>query len=117
MLKRFTLTVFVSILTFLSAISQGSIKGTVLDETSEGFPFVKVALYQFGNLKANATTDIEGNFKISNIDAGSYDLEIKFVGYKTYRLEKLIVKGGKLLPIDDIQLSESTELLEVVEIM
>ncbi len=117
MLKRFTLTVFVSIITFSTAFSQGSIKGTVLDETSEGFPFVKVALYQFGNLKANATTDIEGGFKISNIDAGSYNLEIKFIGYKTYRLEKLIVKSGKLLPIDDIQLSESTELLEVVEII
>ncbi len=65
----------------------GSIKGKVFDETSEGFPFVNVALYQNGNIRGGATTDFDGGFKISNISAGTYNLEIKFIGYQTYRLE------------------------------
>ena len=48
---------------------------------------------------------------------GTYDLEVKFVGYQTYRMEGLILKGGKLLPLDPIQLKEATELLEEVEIV
>ena len=95
----------------------GSIKGKVFDEIGDGFPFVNVALYQSGNLRGGATTDFDGAFKISNISAGTYDLEIKFVGYQTYRLEGLIVKGGKLLPLDAINLKEATELLKEVEVV
>jgi hypothetical protein len=95
----------------------GSIKGKVFDETSEGFPFVNVALYQNGNIRGGATTDFDGGFKISNISAGTYNLEIKFIGYQTYRLEGLIVKGGKLLPLSPINLKEATELLKEVEVV
>ncbi len=95
----------------------GSIKGKVFDELNEGFPFVNVALYQNGNIRGGATTDFDGGFKISNISAGTYDLEIKFIGYQTYRLEGLIVKGGKLLPLSPINLKEATELLQEVEVV
>jgi len=95
----------------------GSIKGKVFDELNEGFPFVNVALYQNGNIRGGATTDFDGAFKISNIAAGTYDLEIKFIGYQTYRLEGLIVKGGKLLPLSAINLKEATELLKEVEVV
>ena len=117
MFKRFTLPFLFTFLAISTAFSQGSIKGKVLDELSEGMPFVNVAIYQFGNIKGGATTDMEGHFKISNLDAGSYDLEVKFVGYQTYRVEGLIVKSSKLLPLDPIQLKESTELLGEVEVV
>ena len=65
----------------------------------------------------SSIADFDGVFKISNVTAGSYDLEIKFVGYQTYRLEGLIVKGGKLLPLSPIQLKEATELLKEVEVV
>ncbi len=61
MIKRFTLSLFVTLFTFLTASSQGtggSIKGKVLDEMSEGMPFVNVAIYQFGNIKGGATTNV-----------------------------------------------------------
>ena len=120
MYKKFTLTFIIVFFSYLSSFSQigaGSIKGKVLDEFSEGMPFVNVAIYQFGNLKGGATTDMDGQFKISNLDAGSYDLEIKFVGYQSYRVEGLVVKGGKLLPLDPIKLKEATELLTEYEVV
>ena len=120
MIRKILLTtISVFVLSHLSFAQPqgGSIKGKVNDETGEGFPFVNVALFQNGNLKFGGTTDFDGVFKISNVTAGSYDLEIKFVGYQTYRLEGLIVKGGKLLPLSPIQLKEATELLKEVEVV
>jgi hypothetical protein len=117
--KIFLLSVSLFVLCFVSYAQPqgGSIKGKVFDELKEGFPFVNVALFQNGNIRGGATTDFDGVFKISNISAGSYTLEIKFVGYQTYRLEGLIVKGGKLLPLSPIYLKEATELLKEVEVV
>ena len=120
MIRKFILTsLSFLVLSFVSYAQPqgGSIKGKVYDELNEGFPFVNVALYQNGNIRGGATTDFDGAFKISNISAGTYDLEIKFIGYQTYRLEGLIVKGGKLLPLSAINLKEATELLKEVEVV
>ena len=117
--KIFLLSISFFVLSIVSYAQPqgGSIKGKVFDELKEGFPFVNVALFQNGNIRGGATTDFNGAFKISNISAGSYTLEIKFVGYQTYRLEGLIVKGGKLLPLSPIYLKEATELLKEVEVV
>ena len=117
--KLFLLTISFFVFHFISYAQPqgGSVKGKVFDETNDGFPFVNIALFQNGNIRGGATTDFDGVFKISNISAGTYTLEIKFVGYQTYRLEGLIVKGGKLLPLSPIYLKEATELLKEVEIV
>ncbi len=120
MIRKFILTSLSFLVFSFVSYAQpqgGSIKGKVYDELNEGFPFVNVALYQNGNIRGGATTDFDGAFKISNISAGTYDLEIKFIGYQTYRLEGLIVKGGKLLPLSAINLKEATELLKEVEVV
>jgi hypothetical protein len=98
--------------TGIKGLTHGSVKGKVLDESNEGFPFVNVTLYQNGNIRGGVTTDFDGVFKISNIHAGEYDLEIKFVGYSIYRLNGVVVKGGKLLPLSPIKLRESDQLME-----
>jgi len=97
--------------TGIKGLTGGSVKGKVLDESNEGFPFVNLALLQNGKTKGGATTDNTGAFKISNIAAGKYDLKIKFIGYQTYRIEGLIVKEGKLLPLSPIKLRESDDVM------
>ena len=60
----FLLTVFFSTTSsFSQAGLGGSIKGKVFDET-KGMPFVNVALFQFGNMRGGATTDMEGHLKL-----------------------------------------------------
>ncbi len=113
MLRKITLSLVVTLFVALSSFGQGSIKGKVLDESGEPIPFVKVVLYQNGNLSSGASTDFDGKYKISNITPGSYDLEVKYVGYQTYRIEGVIVKGSQLLPLDDIVLVEGTALKTV----
>ena len=85
-------------------INGGAIKGKVLNETSNGIPFVNVALYQNGNIKGGAITDFDGDFKISNVSEGIYDLKALYVGYQTYTLKKLVIKGGEMLSLGEFHI-------------
>ncbi|MCT4583167.1 MAG: carboxypeptidase regulatory-like domain-containing protein [Flavobacteriales bacterium] len=119
MLNKITLSLFFILLGIGYSFAQsgtGTLKGTVLDESGEPLPFVNVTLKQNGNLKTGATTDFDGNFKISSLEPGKYDLEVSFVGYQTQKTEGIIIKGDKLLPLPDITLREG-DLLDEVEVI
>lgn len=119
MVNKITLSLLFILLGLGQIFSQtgtGTIKGTVLDESGEPLPFVNVTLKQSGNLKTGATTDFDGNFKISSLEPGKYDLEVSFVGYQTQKTEGIIVKGDKLLPLPDITLKEG-DMLDEVEVI
>lgn len=97
--------------TGIQGLKGGSVKVKVLDESNEGFPFVNVAIYQNGKIKGGATTDFDGVLRIYNLHAGTWDLVLKFPGYQTYRIEGLIVKEGKLLPLSPVKLRESNDVM------
>ena len=86
----------------------GSIKGKVFDEIGDGFPFVNVALYQSGNLRGGATTDFNGAFKISNISAGTYDLEI----HKLVDSEEVIENSFIIQPVERGHYTFSAEVYQ-----
>ncbi len=119
MLNKITLSFFFILISLGFTYAQsgtGTLKGTVVDESGEPLPFVTVSLWENGNLKTGASTDFDGNFKIANLEAGKYDLEISFVGYQTQKTEGIVIKGGKLLPLPKITLKEG-KMLEGVEII
>lgn len=105
----FTL-VFVS--TAIFAISQGSISGTVKDsKTGETVVGANVVIQ---GTTTGASTDIDGNFLISNLPEGTYTLQVSFVTYKTHVIPNVVVETAKRVTLD-IQLSEDvSELAEVV---
>ena len=90
----------------------GAINGIVLDELDVGFPFVKVTLSQNEKIKFETTTNINGAYIINNIIADKYDIEVKFIGYQTYKIKDLLVKSNKLLSLDTVNLHESNGLVE-----
>jgi len=115
MIKRFTISV-VLVLSVMFSFAQGAkVKGKVFDLKGEAVPFANVALYQNGSLKNGAQTNFDGEYSVSNIDAGTYDLKISFVGFQTYLLEGLIVQSGKVIFLDDVILSD--EMLNVVNVV
>jgi len=114
MMKRFTvslLALFAVVLTF----GQAAVKGRLIDLKDEGVPFAKVVLFQNGSLKNGAQTDFDGNFKVSNLDAGTYDLVASAPGFQDYRLEGILIKSNKTLTLDDIVMSD--ELLKEVKVV
>jgi iron complex outermembrane receptor protein len=69
------------VFTFSFIFAQESISGTVLDKDT-GDPLVGANISIKGTV-LGASTDVEGKFTISNLESGSYDLTISYVGYKT----------------------------------
>ena len=93
MLKKIIFS-FYFFFSIFSAFSQkiGSISGKVRDKSSqEELPFVNL---QLSGSNKGATTDESGNFRISNIPVGSYNLVVSYVGYKPFTLYNIVVNTG-----------------------
>lgn len=60
----------------------------------------------------NAASTNKGSFVINNIQSGKYQLEVKYVGYKTFiKKEVTVTDDQKPIVLDDIYLSLQKEIL------
>jgi hypothetical protein len=80
--------------TMLSAQATSSIRGQIKDEKGEGIPFINIVLKQNGVFLKGGQTDFDGNYEIGPLEGGLYDLEASYVGYKTTRTERILVRAG-----------------------
>lgn len=93
------------------------IKGIVIDQKSKETLIGAVITAVPGNGSKNATqekdgikavTDIDGNFSLLNLKDGTYTLHIKYVGYKTQKIDGVQLKGGKRIDGKAIVSSKDT---------
>jgi len=93
MFKKLLTVITMVLLTSQVALAQvGSITGTVTDsESGETVPGTNIVITQ---LERGAVSDVDGNYEIQNVPAGTYTLTASFVGYRTFR-ETVIVQGGQ----------------------
>src|SRR5690625_4054976 len=97
-----------------NGFSQTSIEGKVTEESSdEPIIFGSVALYHNDVLVTGTETDENGHYAISQIDPGTYDIAVSYVGYQTRRVNGIVLHAGRTTRID-IELSSGTILEEVV---
>lgn len=77
----------------------GSIVGKITDKefNNEPLPFATIAIK---DTNKGTTTDIDGLYAIENIEAGSYSLEVSFVGYETIVVDQVAVEAGKVTTIN-----------------
>lgn len=96
-----------------SAYSQnGTLRGSIIDnESGEG---LIGATAQFVGTSIGSVTDIDGKFSINNIAAGTYVLQVSYIGYQTQKVENVEIKAGEVLVLDIRLKTESTNLDEVV---
>ena len=101
---------------FLSAmmIGQTQLQGKVTDQ-STGEPILvgTVALYKGGSLITGTDTDFDGNYFFSDVDPGTYDIEVSYVGYANQRITDVVAKAGKVT-IVDVAISEGVMMEDVV---
>ncbi|HKL40357.1 MAG TPA: TonB-dependent receptor [Cryomorphaceae bacterium] len=102
---------------FLAATSifgqSGILKGRVIDEfTNEVVPFSNVALQE---TNYGAVSDIDGNYEITGIEPGLYNVQASFVGYKTKTIFEVEIFAAKPT-ILNIPLEAGATNLEAVEI-
>ncbi len=90
---KYLLTSILLSVVLATGFSQGTISGNVTDaKTSETIPGVKIVLE---GLNKGAFTDLDGNYKISGIPAGSYSLSFKYDTYNTKIVTDVVVKNGE----------------------
>ncbi|MBX2817064.1 MAG: carboxypeptidase regulatory-like domain-containing protein [Saprospiraceae bacterium] len=98
----------------MTGMAQTSLQGKVTDaESAEAVLFCNVAIYKNEVLVRGVETDIDGNYAFSNIDPGTYDVEVSYVGYNTQRTRGVVVLAGKV-NIVNVELSAGVVLDEVV---
>ncbi len=80
---------------FLYGASTGKLSGRVLDVNSgEALFGANVILVGTG---MGSSSDIEGKYIISNIPAGSYKIQVTYIGYKSQSIEIVIRENEKII--------------------
>ena len=86
--------------------------------TKEKLEFVNVALYKDGSDKIvqGMTSDMEGSFDFQNVEKGSYQLKISFVGYKQMTIPVALTANKPNAALGNIFLHEDTKVLSEVQV-
>lgn len=96
----------------------GQIKGAIVNALGEGVEFSAISLFlQESNQLVDGTiTDEKGRFELINLGAGTYRIEISFLGYDDVSRPDLILEEGQKLDIGNVSLEEKAEFLDEVTV-
>lgn len=110
---RFTLLLIFTVFATVSFAQRGSIKGRIFDKTTnEEIPFANIALQ---NTTLGAVSDIEGNYEITGIEPGLYNVQTSYVGYQSRTIFEIEVSAKQPVTLN-IALTPSGTDLQTVEI-
>ncbi len=113
-MARYLLLVGSFLVLGVAAMAQTSLQGKVTDENGEPLLFANVVLKKNGNFVTGTETDLDGNYSIGNIDPGTYEVEVSYLGYPTQRITGVVVYNGKANRLDITMSSEGGIVLEEV---
>jgi len=89
-----------ALLCVYSLQAQTSLMGKITDgDSGEELIAANVLLYKGDVLITGVTTDFEGNYSV-NIDPGTYDVLIKYVGYEQSKIIGVIVRAEQTNKLD-----------------
>lgn len=112
MLRKLLLLQAVILFSLTGVLAQtGKISGKIIDtETKESIPFANVIVSKEGLQKGGTVSDFDGNFTISPLVPGEYDVEVSYVGYAPYKIQGVVVKFETTTRLDINLVSESKVL-------
>ena len=84
------ITLMLSLLVFINITKAQSLSGTVTDSASH--QTIPGAIVYIPQLKLGATTDAKGNYKITPLPNGTYEVEVEILGYATIT-KQVTIKG------------------------
>jgi outer membrane receptor protein involved in Fe transport len=126
--KKILFSITFSIFTFLliageveSILKPGTIKGVVYDSnTREPLEFATISIKKAedGALVIGAITDINGFFRLNDVEKGNYFIEIGYLGYNEKVIADVILDDEQeSMNIGEIEMSPSDELLDEVVVV
>ncbi len=113
-LLKFLLALLMLFQVQLLSQQKGNISGIVLDsQTGEAIVGANVLIE---NTNIGAATDLDGNFRIENVQAGKYNLIISYISYAKTTIKDVVVNEGKRTEVKVGLKSEAIQVEEVVVI-
>ncbi|RIV18284.1 TonB-dependent receptor [Fibrisoma montanum] len=106
------LLVFFLFLSTTVLAQTGTIRGSIKDAKSK--EALIGATVRVDGTQLGAAADVEGNFTIANVPAGTHKVLVSFVSYKTKEIPNVRVESGNTTVIDTELDEEGTALQEVV---
>ncbi|MBL7792404.1 MAG: carboxypeptidase regulatory-like domain-containing protein, partial [Saprospiraceae bacterium] len=91
-----------------------ALTGTVADANGEPLIGVTVIVYRDDILIAGTVTDLEGNYRLDNLPAGTYDVEIRFTGFTTQKTTGVNILNWEDNRFDQVLETPDYSLSEVV---
>ena len=112
-MKLFLTSIGIFLLTFAIHAQEGGITGRVYDaDNNEPLPFANVAIQ---NSSRGGVTDVMGNYSITGLEPGVYNILSGFVGYGTKTIFEVRVLPGRNTRVD-IPMTPTSTNLQAVEI-
>ena len=110
MIRKFVILLFLS-----TALAQttGKISGSILDKINLS-PLPGANIYLV-NTASGTASDVNGRFTIINIPPGKYTLKVDMIGYKSVKLEEVIVSVNRTVSLK-IEMDETVLEGEVVTV-
>jgi len=108
------LALLACVLLFGSASAQQmtqNIRGRILDQDSKSPLIGATVLIVASDPVKGSVTDVDGNFKITDVPVGRVTLKVSFIGYEESVIPNILLSSSKEF-IMDIELEESFESLE-----
>ncbi|WP_282133888.1 TonB-dependent receptor [Seonamhaeicola maritimus] len=111
-MKKFTLLLVLLMSVFSFAQNTGSVSGKLTDKEYNNEPLA------FANVLIKGTThgttsDMDGSYRLDNLEVGSYTLIFSFVGYETQEIA-IEVLAGKITEVNVVMAASAASLDEVV---
>ena len=118
-MKQLLKSTLLAILLFPGLWAQGQlnsvVRGRVFDKTL-GYPLIGVHVMVFTRTDTlHAITDTLGQFSITNVTLGRFDISTSYIGYKPVRLNQLFLRSGKEF-VANIEMDEEPQQIDAVEI-
>lgn len=89
----------------------GSIYGKVFDDSGQAIYSANISLVD-GPTTTGTTSDFDGEFKIKPLSAGTYTVEITYLGYQSAKITGVQVYNNKITFLEDVNMTLAAYVLE-----
>lgn len=97
---RYFLLSLIFLLVSTLTIAQTTLQGKVTaGDSGEDLISANIVLKKNGVFVAGVSTDFNGNYSV-NVDAGTYDVEVSYLGYPNNLIQGVVVKPGQANKLD-----------------
>lgn len=110
-LKLIFVCIFASIIS-AHAQKNGTLSGKVTDKNNAPISYANIILKEDGKIVTGGITDDNGTYEIKNLELKNYNVEIQFIGYKTFLGKADFTTGQKTISLGRTMLEEEATTLD-----